>query len=213
MAKKYLVFQRPQKRAVIKEKVDRYGRELSREILHKRGMTLIEGPANAGKSKWLNRIDCEAALMWEGKKIIKLSARASMSEITEALGLPQKKLYHRINAIPAWAKENAGKFVLLIDDINTATGRKVDSLKTLITNAYAAIMTAININQMPTALRYVVINKAHVIRLSSKASYDATPILLMLVALISVAAGAWEIAAVLGGLGMLSRGRGATKSS
>lgn len=210
--KQYLVFQRSQNRAIIKTKQDRYSAEINREMLRKRGIVVIEGLANAGKTRWINRLEEEGANMWQGRKIIRINARSPLSEIAEIIGTEGAKLYHRINAIKKWAEEN--KPVVLLDDAHVLAGRKAEIIKQLIVNAYAVVLTCININQLTTAIRFIVFAKdPQIVRLSSKVSYDATQILIWLMVLIAVAAGAWELAAIVGGAGVLSRGRGATKST
>lgn len=210
--KKYLVFQRSQNRAIIKTKPDRYSPEISREMLKKRGVVVVEGMANAGKSRWINRLDEEAKNIWQGRAVIKINARSPMSEIVEIIGTEGEKLYNKINAVKKWAEEK--RPVLLLDDAHILTGRKAEMIKQLIINAYAVVLTCINVNQLPTAIRFIVFGRSpQIVRLSSKVSYDATQWLIWLMVVVAVATGSWEIAAVLGGAGILSRGRGASKST
>jgi hypothetical protein len=76
------------------------------------------------------------------------------------------------------------------------------------------VLSTESLNRLPEAMR-VLVNRSsnQVHNLTTDVSYDMTHILMWFVMLLLLVAGQYEIALVLGGLKMLSHGRGAAKQT
>lgn len=236
---KFLCFQRQKTKdggryttPVIKTKTRRYGTPSHVETVSRARPMLITGAHDSGKSRWLDRLHAEAPDVW-GKKskapplhlpaLRPLGAWADAAHIgawwddTQSGKTTPPRRWSRL---PAWEKSEALAVyaqetgaVVFLDDAHKLAGRKLQIARACALAARMWVATASEEQRIPPNLRAVLMRRdPQVIRLGSEVSYDATSVMIWLLAIGLLAAGAWEAAGVVAGLRALSSGRRAAKN-
>lgn len=208
---------------IVRERGRKYGPILNETALSTRRDVLILGPNSAGKTRWLTRYHGQAGEVWPNKPAILLRSvnpllawceHPALQAWTEQQGQTWAKLraWERADALVTWI-ERAGA-VVLIDDAQLLTGRKADIALRCLRAARVAIISATEEGRIPVSLRLAIqAREPQRVALQSDAPYDMTVIVVWLLTVVSLGAGAWQLAAVLGGLNLLGRGRRAARQS
>lgn len=236
---KFLCFQRQKQPGggryttpVIKTKTRRYGTPSHVETVSRSRPILITGAHDSGKSRWLDRLHAEAPDVW-GKKSkappLHLPALRPIGAWADAPHIgqwwdgtqagktepprPWAKLpaWEKSEALAVYAQETGA--VVFLDDAHKLAGRKLQIARSCALAARMWVATASEEQRIPPNLRAVLMRRdPQVIRLGSEVSYDATSVMIWLLAIGLLAAGAWEAAGVVAGLRALSSGRRAAKN-
>lgn len=104
--------------------------------------------------------------------------------------------------------------MLLRDDAHHLSGRKLDIAQRLALVAGRMVSGASQESRIPINLRMTLLQRDPVIEaLKSDAAYDATAVFLWLLILAAMGAGAWQLAAILGGMKFLGRGSRAARQT
>ena len=102
--------------------------------------------------------------------------------------------------------------MLFLDDCHKLTGRKLQIARECALAARVWVASASSENRIPPNLRSVMMRRdPQVIRLGTDVAYDATNVMTWILALVLLAAGAWEASIVVAGLKALSSGRQAAR--
>ena len=186
----------------LKEKKDIFDKKPKEIYISKKGSLCIYGIEASGKSQKLKTIISYADELWKNDTKIIFKATDSLSEILyknldgddetkellfeeqediESLDIQRtlgavKKQYVRFEALV----EKAKKSVLIIDDIDKITGKKLELTKDLLRNCKRFIITAKSEDNINRTLRNILFKrkmKITKVQLSSNASVDATNIL------------------------------------
>lgn len=198
----------------VRFKQDAYSDSIKVETFSVRSNHLILGADNAGKSRWISKLSKERNQVWKGKNTIAIRSVDALTDwyvqlpkmYRDGLLYPPKTSPERLQVMIDWLKGG----VLLVDDIHRATGRKVDYLHDLISNAKIVVVSATSHQKIHPKLRHTVMSLDPQIHdLASNTAYDATQILIWLLVVVLVAVGAAEAAILLGGASLL---RGGAKS-
>ena len=201
----------------IRTRAKKFAKEKDTYISKKKSI-LILGLHSSGKTKQLNKLISKKEEIYKNKKFISIRATDSISEmldknITEEekeeflndSGIDKKminKQYIKIQILLNKAKES----ILMIDDIDKFTGKKLEILKDLVRETKQYIATAKDDKSIDKTLLRDLENKDfEKMILSTKMSYDATNILFVIFLLIVFGTGNVELA------GLLMIGRYLTK--
>jgi len=186
----------------LKEKKDIFDKNPKETYISKKGSLIIYGIEASGKSQKLKTIVNMVDSLWKNETKIIFKATDSLSEIlyknldndeeTQKLLISNpasldeiediediidvKKQYVKFEALVAKAK----KSVLLIDDIDKITGKKLELTKDLIRNCKRYVVTARGEDNINRTIRNIMFKrrmKISTVQLTSKASVDATNIL------------------------------------
>lgn len=183
----------------LKEKKDVFDKNTKETYISKKGSLIIYGIEASGKSQKLKTIVNYADDIWQKETKIIFKATDSLSEIlhknldddeeTQKLLITNpheieciedvidvKKQYVKFEALV----EKAKKSVLIIDDIDKITGKKLELTKDLIRNCKRYVVTAKGEDNINRTIRNIMFKrrmKISTVQLSSKASVDATNIL------------------------------------
>lgn len=213
--------------ALVVKKSRKYGEVLEQTSLRVRESVLITGAHASGKSYWLTRLHKESARIWSTRKekAVLLSATRPLTAWTDGKHLEiwwalrdieedrhwsKLKAYERQDALHLYFKET--KAVLFIDDAHTLTGNKLKVAQACLRSAQIFVITASDEGRLSPSLRKDVMHaKPQIFRLNSDVAYDATSIMMWIFILTAMGLGAYELAAVLGGLKVLGSGRRASK--
>lgn len=208
---------------IVRTRARKYGPILDERVLSVKQDVLITGPNSSGKTRWLTKIDEHAGAVWAGREKLYIRAMDPLQQWCEdprveahaaAQGLAWSKLkaYARIDMLLAWAAES--KIVLILDDAHKLAGRKLDIAIRLCRAAGRLVVGAWAEQSIPMSLRMLLdLRDPQRVPLKSEAAYDATAITLWLIILISLFAGWWQLAAVVGGMKVLAGGRRSAKQS
>jgi len=183
----------------LREKANIYDKP-KETYISKKGSLIIFGIEASGKSHKLKTIVRNADALWAKETKIIFKASDSLSEILyknldgdeetqkllitslseddgeEVEVLDIKKQYVKFEAL----QEKAKKSVLLIDDLDKLTGKKLELTKDLLKNCKRFVVTARSEDNINRTLRNIMFKrkmKITKVQLSSKASVDATNIL------------------------------------
>ena len=170
------------------------------------------------------RLHADAARIWRDKPAILLRAvnpigswvddvrvQAYM-EKTSGGAWSKIKCWDRSEWLIKWVENTHA--VVIFDDSHMLSGRKLDIAKRLATVAGRCVTGASQENRIPINLRMTLLARdPYIESLKSDAAYDMTTIFMWLVILCALSAGAWQLAAVLGGMKMLGRGNRAAKQT
>ena len=116
------------------------------------------------------------------------------------------KTHQRSELLPDYCKDTGA--VLLLDDAHKLTGRKLQIARQCVLAARLFVLTASEEQRIPPSLRSVVMRRdPQIFRLDSDVAYVATALLMWFFIVVCLAAGWWEVGAVLGGLKLLGTGR------
>lgn len=208
---------------VVRERVRKFGPILEERCLSIRKDILVSGPNSSGKTRWLAKLDDKAGEVWIGREKLFLRAMEPLQRWYEdprvmahaaAKGAAWAKLrsYEKVEALLSWVRET--KPVLLLDDAHKLAGRKLDIAIQLCREAGRLVVGTFAEQATPMSLRMLIdIRDPQKIQLKSEAAYDVTALALWLIILIALMAGWWQMAAVLGGMKVLSGGRRASRQA
>lgn len=217
--------------AIWRKRERKFGKVSKEEYLSRTKDLAIYGPHSAGKSRWLTRMHEAAPQLWIGHPALLLRAVEPLGvwvdvdprlavwhdarpEVTAEQLRPWAKLRQpeKLAALLAWVE--AEGVTLLLDDAHKLTARKADAALQLIRAAKVVIHTAEDEARLPISLRLALASRApQVVRLSSDAAYDYTSAFIWVLCLLCAAAGAWPVAAAVGGLKVMAHGRKAARQS
>lgn len=209
---------------IVRTKTRKYGAVLDEHWLSTKRDVMVIGANAAGKTRWLLRLHAEAAHIWKDKPALLLRAvdpigawssdprvRAYM-EATSKLPWSKTKCWERSEWLIRWVEHTHA--VLLLDDAHQLAGRKLDIAKRLTQVAGRIVTGASQENRIPINLRMALLARDPAIEaLKSDAAYDATAVFLWLLILAALGAGAWQLAAILGGMKFLGRGNRAARQT
>lgn len=214
----------PKKDIILREKKNVFDKNPKETYISKKGNIVLFGISASGKTKKLDSILSEAPNIWRDS-IIYLKATDAISEIfsrnlesekeTRALILDSAegeeveidtgKHYFKAHALA----EKAKKSVVIIDDCDKLTGKKLELTKDLIKNCKRFVITTTSEKSLnPTLLRIIKSkkNKTSYIQLSSKAALDASNVLFLGFVVILLVSGAHEMAIIIMAGRFLMRG-------
>jgi hypothetical protein len=183
----------------LKEKKDLFDKNPKETYISKKGSLIIYGIEASGKSQKLKTIVNMVDSLWKNETKIIFKATDSLSEIlhknldddneTQKLLITNpheiecvedvvdvKKQYVKFEALV----EKAKKSVLIIDDIDKITGKKLELTKDLVRNCKRYVVTAKGEDNINRTIRNIMFKrrmKISTVQLTSKASVDATNIL------------------------------------
>jgi hypothetical protein len=221
---------RPHAQAFVIKKNRKFGDVLEQKGISTKKPMLITGAHASGKSYWLDRLHKDAARVWaqiEAEPLY-LAATRPLSAWTDVKPLEiwwaardnpdddrhwtKLKAWERVDKLPLYLKETGA--VLFIDDAHNLGGRKLKVVQDCVRAAKIWVMAAADEGRIAPGLRKDVLAlEPQTFRLDSEVAYDATSIIMWLLMLACLMGGAYEVAAVLGGLKMLAGGSRATKQS
>lgn len=122
------------------------------------------------------------------------------------------RTWERTERLIEWVEKN--RAAVLIDDAHLLTGRKADIMVQVVRGAGRVVTTTTTEGRIPITLRMALqAREPEHIHLDSDAPYDMTTVIAWMVAVLATAAGAWPVAAVVGGLHLLGRGARSAKQS
>lgn len=209
---------------IVRTKTRKYGSVLEEHWLSVRRDVIIIGANASGKTRWLMRLYENAEQIWHKQPAIFLRAVNPVGswmsdqrviaymESTSNASWSKIKCWDRTEWLIKWVETN--RAVVLIDDAHLLAGRKLDIAKRLALVAGRVVTGASQESRIPINLRMTLLARdPHIESLKSEAAYDMTNVFMWLVILCCLTAGAWQLAAVLGGMKMLGRGSRAAKQT
>jgi hypothetical protein len=209
---------------VVIEKTRRFGRPVHEQKLSVRRDVLLTGAHQAGKSRWLARMHEDAPGIWKKRPALLIRCVNPLAHWIEQepvkrfaetrFAKPWSKLrsWERTDALVDWV--GANKPVLLVDDAQLLSGRKLDIALRLLAAAPLVVVTASEETRLAVSFRLALAKRnPQRIHLKSEAAYDITPFVVWMIVLSALAAGAWEISAAAAGLNLLGRGRRAARQT
>ena len=208
---------------VVRERGRKYGPILDERCLSIRKDILVSGPNSSGKTRWLAKLDGKAGEVWIGREKLFLRSMEPLQRWYEdprvvahaaAKGAAWARLrsYEKVEALLSWVRET--KPVLLLDDAHKLAGRKLDIAIQLCREAGRLVVGTFAEQATPMSLRMLIDTRdPQKVMLKSEAAYDVTALALWLIILIALMAGWWQLAAVLGGMKVLSGGRRASRQA
>jgi len=216
--------------AFVIKKNRKYGQVLEQICVSTKKAVLITGAHASGKSYWLDRLHKDAARVWAriDAKPLHLAAVRPLSAWTDVKHLEiwwatrenldddrhwsRLKAWERVDYLPEYLRETGA--VLFVDDAHNLSGRKLKLAQDCVRASKVWVMSAADEGRIAPGLRKdVLAAEPQTFRLDSEVAYDATSILMWIAMLVCLGFGAYEVAAVLGGLKMLASGSRATKQS
>ena len=208
---------------VVRERGRKYGPILDERCLSIRKDILVSGPNSSGKTRWLAKLDDKAGEVWIGREKLFVRSMEPLQRWYEdprvvahasAKGSTWARLrsYEKVEALLSWVRET--KPVLLLDDAHKLAGRKLDIAIQLCREAGRLVVGTFAEQATPMSLRMLIDTRdPQKVMLKSDAAYDVTALALWLIILIALMAGWWQLAAVLGGMKVLSGGRRASRQA
>ena len=209
---------------VVIEKTRKFGRVQHEQKISVKRSVIITGAHQSGKTRWLQRMYDEAPGIWRNRPVLLLrcvhplaqwiehDAVLAYAEERHGRAWARIRSWERIDAAVEWIKAN--RAVLLIDDAHLVSGRKLDIALRMLRAAPIAVVSASDEQRIAVSLRLELdARNPQRIHLQSDAAYDITPIVIWMLTIAALAAGAWELSALGAGLSMLGRGRRAAKQS
>lgn len=209
---------------LVRTKTRKYGAVLDEHWLSTKRDWMILGANAAGKTRWLQRLHSQAPRIWRDRPAVLLRAvdpigawtadpriRAYM-EATSGQPWSKAKCWERAEWLIRWVQQQ--RAVLLLDDAHHLSGRKLDIAQRLALVAGRVVAGASQENRIPINLRMTLHDRHPIVEaLKSEAAYDATAVFLWLLILAAMGAGAWQLAAILGGMKFLGRGSRAARQT
>lgn len=211
------------KTMTLRERARKFGKVTNEETISNRRDVLISGPHAAGKTRWLEKMHQRSAQVWGRRPVVRLSAIDPLSKWADSAAIEAHSIdrgrkwtgapaHARIEHLVSYVAEV--RPVLMLDDTHKLSGRKLAIATRCADTAHVVISTTTSEQATPITLRLLLDKRGPTrVDLNSEAAYDSTSVLLWLTILVSLGAGAWQLAAVLGGLKFLAGGRGASKQS
>lgn len=217
------------KQALVVRKTRKFGDVIDTTFIRTRQPVMIVGDNASGKSYWLNRLHKDASKIWSSRQSVPifLSATRPVSSWADGKHLEiwwalreqdsedprhwtKLKAYERQDHLANYLKETGA--VLFIDDAHKMTGSKMKVAQNCLRASKIFVLTTADEGRIPPSFRKdVMFSEPQIFRLDSDVAYDATSVMMWLFILIAAGFGAYEVAAVLGGMKALSGGRRASK--
>ena len=213
----------PRRVPIVRERGRRFGPILAEKALSVRQDVLITGANSSGKTRWLAKLDDKAPEVWPGREKIFIRAmeplqrwcddqRLAAFVTAQGKAWAKLKAYERIDALVEWVKTT--RAVVLLDDAHKLAGRKLDIAIQICREAGRLIVGAWAENNISMSLRMLIDKRdPQRIPLESEAAYDVTAMTMWMMILIAMAAGWWQLAAVVGGMKVLAGGRRAARQT
>ncbi|MFZ2404862.1 MAG: hypothetical protein WAW41_06970 [Methylobacter sp.] len=206
---------------ILREKTRKYGQIISEGALSVRRDVMVTGAHASGKSRWIGKYVEHGASIWPNNPIVVLRAVNPLMSWYDIPLLHNHVSREKWKALTAYERSELlievvriRQCVLLLDDAHKLTGRKADIALRCAVAARVVVTTASDEVRIPITLRLALMGrKPQFVRLESDAPYDITSIIVWLATLLSLGAGAWAIAALLGGFNMLGRGARASRNT
>ena len=197
-----------------REKRSIFDKKIKEKYISKRKSIIILGVEASGKSKLLTRLVENIDLLFPRNLKIIFKATDNLAEIlhknldgdeeTQKLLITKnteeeeieildiKKQYIKIEALKKKAKDN----IVIVDDVDRLTGKKLEITKDLIRNCKVFIITAKSEDKINRTLRNIMQKKRKIerIQLKSESSVDATNILFAMFVVWLLIAGLHEAA-------------------
>lgn len=218
----FLRLRRSRKRTALTPMITRRtkvrGDLVDEKVLQKVRPVVICGLAGSGKSKWIRKIaDRADEIFICSDAIISINARFPLSswispEFEAWIGDRKcKSLHEKLELLPDFIQEK--KAAILIEDADLLTGRKMQLATAIVGVACRRkkanlILSCTSEKKLPPAMRGDILRKKpQYVELSTKSSYDATQAVIVVFSIFIALLGWYELAIVIGALGVLSRGR------
>lgn len=179
------------------------------EYVSKTKSILILGKQGAGKSRNLNKLLDHKEKIWKKRKFIIFKSTDAIGEILHKnLTEEEKEKFYEENNIDQKLrnkqyilieilKEKAKEAIIIVDDIDQFSGKKLEVLKDLIRETKQFIATAESEKSIDKTLMRDLEKKNFVkMQLPTKAAYDATYILFAIFLIFLVATNNLELAAL-----------------
>lgn len=208
---------------LVRTKNRKYGAVLDEKALSVKSDWLVSGANSAGKTRWLIRLHAESAGIWRTAPVILLRAHAPLGawpedERVKAFAVEREedwrrlRIWERTDKLIAWVEHT--KAAVLIDDAHLLHGRKADIMVQIVRRAGRVVATTTTEGRIAITLRMALQSREpERVHLDSDAPYDMTAVIAWILAVAATAAGAWPVAAVVGGLHLLGRGARASKQT
>jgi hypothetical protein len=208
---------------IVRERSRKYGPITEERVLSVKKDILITGANSSGKTRWLAKLGENANEIWVGREKIYLRAmeplqrwyedpRVAKMVVAQGRDWMRMKAYERADALIAWIKET--RAVVIMDDAHKLAGRKLDIAIQMGRESGRFVVGAFAENSIPMSLRMMIERRdPQRISLTSEAAYDVTNLAMWLAILTAIGAGAWQLAAVMGGMKVLAGGRRAARQT
>lgn len=208
---------------LVRTKSRKFGPVLDEKALSVKTDWLVSGANSSGKTRWITRLHAVAPGIWRKHPVIMLRAHVPLSAwaeddriraFVEQNGERWAKLrtWERTERLITWVEKH--RAAVLVDDAHLLTGRKADIMVQVVRSAGRVVTTTTTEGRIPITLRMALqAREPEHIHLDSDAPYDMTTVIAWMVAVLATAAGAWPVAAVVGGLHLLGRGARSAKQS
>jgi len=191
----------------LREKRNKFSNKTKDKYLNRNKHIVLQGLEGAGKSRELIKLRDYSMKIWKEKKVFYIRAIDTIKEIVEnnittaelkkyleENNLTKKDLNKtivRIELMQHYIKNN----VLLIDDIDKFTGKKLEFLKELLKQEVVIVCTCKDYNAINKTIQQILKKKeVQLVTLNTKASYDATYVLFVVFVLFVAALGQPELA-------------------
>lgn len=208
---------------LLRTKSRKYGPVLDEKALSVKTDWLVSGANSSGKTRWITRLHTEAPGIWRKHPVILLRAHMPLSAWAEDDRIKafvaqngehwtKLRTWERTARLITWVEQN--RAAVLIDDAHLLTGRKADIMVQVVRGAGRVVATTTTEGRIPITLRMALqARNPEYVHLDSDAPYDMTAAIAWMIAVVATAAGAWPVAAVVGGLHLLGRGARSAKQS
>lgn len=208
---------------ILRRKARKFGPILEERALPVKRDWLITGAHASGKSRMLQRLAEAGPGVWKNRPLLLLRSVLPLASwcdlpavqawaIKKGDDWKKLKAHERQERLISWITET--RPVVMLDDCHKLTGRKADIALRAVRAAGLVVASASAEAAIPITLRLELQRRQpEAIALDSDAPYDFTQVLAYLISIIALAAGAWPLAAAVGGLHLLGRGSRASKQS
>lgn len=150
------------------------------------------------------------AAWWDERVSAKVGAGETAQDPVKLRPWSKLRPWERLDALPDYLAGTGA--VLFVDDAHKLTGRKLEIARKCVLAARLWVIACSAENRLPPNLRGPILRRdPQIVRLDSDAAYDATNLLMWVVAVALIAAGAWEAGLVVAGLKALASGRRAAR--
>ena len=209
------------------EKEVKRGKIISQYLIKKRHSILVCGKASSGKTRWLRRVADISPEFWRKSTCppLLLSADDPIAHWREKDEIIE--WWNNENPDKEWRKLSSHRknklildyvsknwVVVLIDNADRLTGRKLDIIKEILTESQSKIFvcSAVAENRINPSLRNLIIkSRPQTFTLNSPVAYDITNPLVGIACIFFVIIGWYPAAIALGGMRMLGKGMFSTK--
>lgn len=216
------------------KKRDKFSKPTSEKTISRKRCLFLTGQGDSGKSRTARRLFEASALIWPqrgaalwlgGKRPLSSWASADVQRWWDATAKAEAESGCTDGARPEWSSlkdwervdalaeyVTSTRAVVFVDDAHALSGRKLEVAKACVVNAGLWVMTAHGENRISPSLRgQIQRRKPWRMHMGTTAAYDATSAVMWAGVAVFALAGMPEMAVVLGGLTVASRGRGASR--